>query len=336
LRLKYVKTVRAKGRAYNYFDTGKTVAGKKVWTRLPDQNDPSFYPSYAACLGHRNRSHVDEIKVPKLIDLFQRSPVFRALSPGTQRIYNIYLARLERLMPSAPVGQIRRSHMQRLMDGMSETPGAANLFIATAESMFKWAKRRDYVTENPCTGIEKHKLGEHKEWPDHILAAALHSDDDRVRLLTRMLFFTAQRLNDVLNMAWNHVEGNTISVRQQKTSKRLKIPLHPLLAEELARTPKRGIPIITTADGKRMSETVAREPLKAFVRSMGEKRVPHGLRKNAVNGLLEAGCTMAEVSAITGQSLQMVEHYARGRNQEAMAELAVAKWSVNGPGTFKR
>jgi hypothetical protein len=35
----------------------------------------------------------------------------------------------------------------------------------------------------------------------------------------------------------------------------------------------------------------------------------HGLRRSAVIFLLEAGCTDGEVSAITGQSRQMVEHY---------------------------
>lgn len=44
--------------------------------------------------------------------------------------------------------------------------------------------------------------------------------------------------------------------------------------------------------------------------ALGIKTVPHGLRKNAVNALLEAGCTIAEVSAITGQTHQVVEHYA--------------------------
>lgn len=38
----------------------------------------------------------------------------------------------------------------------------------------------------------------------------------------------------------------------------------------------------------------------------------HGLRKSAVVFLLEAGCADAEVAAITGQSREMVEHYANG------------------------
>jgi hypothetical protein len=39
------------------------------------------------------------------------------------------------------------------------------------------------------------------------------------------------------------------------------------------------------------------------------------LRKNAVNALLEAGCSAAEVSAITGQSLEMVEHHPEKRQK---------------------
>ena len=55
-------------------------------------------------------------------------------------------------------------------------------------------------------------------------------------------------------------------------------------------------------------------------------RVFHGLRKSAVVFLLEAGCTDAEVSSITGQSRQMVEHYAKQVNQKKLAAAAVLKW----------
>ena len=42
--------------------------------------------------------------------------------------------------------------------------------------------------------------------------------------------------------------------------------------------------------------------------------------------LLEAGCTTAEVQAITGQSMQMVEHYAKQVNQKKLAASAILKW----------
>jgi transposase len=56
------------------------------------------------------------------------------------------------------------------------------------------------------------------------------------------------------------------------------------------------------------------------------RRVFHGLRKSAVVFLLEAGASDAEVAAITGQSRQMVEHYARAVNQKRLAAAAVLKW----------
>jgi hypothetical protein len=46
-----------------------------------------------------------------------------------------------------------------------------------------------------------------------------------------------------------------------------------------------------------------------------------GLRNSDVVFLLEAGYTDAEVCAITGQSRQMVEHYALQANQRKLARL---------------
>jgi hypothetical protein len=42
--------------------------------------------------------------------------------------------------------------------------------------------------------------------------------------------------------------------------------------------------------------------------------------------LLEAGCTDAEVAAITGQSRKMVEHYGRQVGQRKLAASAILKW----------
>ena len=55
----------------------------------------------------------------------------------------------------------------------------------------------------------------------------------------------------------------------------------------------------------------------------------HGLRKSAVVTLLEAGATDAEVSAITGQSREMVAHYSRQVNQRKLAAAAILKWEAS-------
>ena len=95
--------------------------------------------------------------------------------------------------------------------------------------------------------------------------------------------------------------------------------------DELARTRKVGITILGNDLGQPVSQWIVRKELQAFGEANGEQVVPHGLRKNAVNALLEAGCTAYEVMAITGQSLNIVEHYARGVNQRRLGEAAIIK-----------
>ena len=327
---KHVKRVRSKGRDYLYFDTGKVIEGKKVYVRLPGLRDSAFGGSYAALLGHRNRqAATDLLRVPKLIEMFQVSPAYRGLAPASVKLYDIYLRRLEKLMPTAPITEITRGDMRKLADTMASTPGAANAFLATAGALFGWAKDRDHLESNPCDGIEQLPQGEHQPWPEHVLRAALAAEDKTVRLLTHLLYYTAQRLGDVLSMTWADIERDRLRVRQKKTGKLLVIPLHRALKKELAsRSVKDGI-ICISSTGRPLSGDMARKSLKTFTANQNAPCVPHGLRKNAVNALLEAKCSVAETAAISGQSLQMVEHYARGRDQEKLAGEAMLRWEEN-------
>jgi integrase len=87
-------------------------------------------------------------------------------------------------------------------------------------------------------------------------------------------------------------------------------------------TSTRGTP--WTKDGFRASWQKALTGELAPIRE--DNLVFHGLRKSAVGTSLEAGCSDAEVAAITGQSRQMIEHYAKQVNQQKLATSAILKW----------
>jgi hypothetical protein len=126
-----------------------------------------------------------------------------------------------------------------------------------------------------------------------------------------------------------------ISVTQSKTGKNLWIPMHASLRALLTEIPRVCVHVLTnsrgfpwTTNGFKASwggDELKREP---FAQHRERKLVFHGLRKSAVVFLLEAGCTDAEVSAITGQSRGMVAHYARQVNQKRLATAAVLKWQA--------
>lgn len=335
MRLEHIKRVTAKGKVYHYFRTGRFKPdGTEILARLPDPSEARFGDVYAAHRAARTRKELATapLTITDLADLYQRSPHFRDLSKGTQRIYGIYLRQLKAALPTAPAALVEKSDVVRLVDLRADQPGAANSLLRTVNALYKWARKRGHVTNDPCVEIEELPTGEHEPWPKPVLEAALKADDDVVRLATHLLYFTALRIGDVCALRWSDIRGGVVHVTPQKTRRtrgEQLIPLHGELAVELARHKAKGLTVLAQENGRPFHQHTIRTRLGTFTASCGVKVVPHGLRKNAVNALLECGCSTAETAAISGQSLQMVEHYAKRRAQGDLAAAAILRWQSN-------
>lgn len=326
-RLQWVKFTRAKGKLYAYFNTGRKVNGKIVYQPLPEFGTAEFYLSYGAFKGARTKRAKIAADLSSIADLYQRSDQWRNLSEGTQKIYRYAIGLIMPEFGEFPLDDIRRGDIIRVVE---EIPGGAkrNIFVSVMGVLFKFARFRDLTTNDPCKDIPKYATGEHEPWPTELLEAALKSDDQFVRLATHLLYFTGQRIGDVAKMRWSDVRGDRIEVTPQKTArlgKHLKIHQHHDLARELANTPKLGLAIIAKPDGKPWTAQTIRDRLQAFAKDHGYSVVPHGLRKSAVIALLEAGCTIPEVQSVTGQSVEMVMHYAARVDQGKLSEAAILK-----------
>ncbi|WP_177185178.1 site-specific integrase [Sphingobium sp. YR768] len=323
----------SKGHRYWYFDTGTSdERGKKIFTRLPDISDKTaFGAAYSAMMGHRTRraNAAAQMTVTAMIGLYRLSQKYTKLAAGSKRIYDIYLGELETMLGMAPADEVTRADIVLLVDKRAKHPAAANMILKISRALFKWARSRGHITADPCSDIELNELGEHQPWPDELLTEALASDDDRIRLAVHLLYYTAQRIGDVVRMKFADIKDGTLFVRQQKTGKELDIPVHALLAAEIGKAGRQIGPIIITARGSAITVSTLRHYVQAWAKERGHDVVPHGLRKNAVNALLEAGCTVAQTAAISGQTLQVVEHYAKLRDQRKLAIRAMSKWEAN-------
>jgi integrase len=154
-------------------------------------------------------------------------------------------------------------------------------------------------------------------------------DDPAIRLPVALLYFTGQRISDVVKMGRSNVAQGMLHITQKKTDKKLKFPLHRRLAEIIeADVPKGQMMFLLNERGGPVTESGLRQRIQNWARKHGQQIVPHGLRRNAVNALLEAQCSTAEVAAITGQSLQMIEHYAKERDQEHLGSSAILKFEA--------
>ncbi|MBX3562578.1 MAG: tyrosine-type recombinase/integrase [Sphingomonas sp.] len=342
---RWVVRKKSKGRVYFYFITGTVNAlGRPILRRLPDISDPGFASALAGCMAARTRRSRPEpmLLVPAMIALYLGSPAFEKKAPATKSLYQLYLNHFADQLATAPAADVRPGDVALLFDKMAITrtekvngrmvkrggTGAANMMLRAIGALYAWARKRGHVPKdcNPVEHIDQFAQDPHAPWPQYILAAALAADDERVRVSAALLYFTAQRIGDVCRLRWTDIREGVIELRQQKTGIELKIRVHRELAAILDALPRRGFTVLSQPNGRAYAVGSVRMLLQGFAAEHGAKVVPHGLRKNAVNAMLENECSAAETAAITGQSLQMVEHYARDRDQKKLGEGAILKW----------
>lgn len=328
---KYLRKKSAKGRDYYYFDTGtKDERGRPILSRLPSPKSPEFGDSYARAKAARTqrRNKQGILTLDGLIRSYEKSPEWRGLSESSRRSYTLYLARANKLMrdkrgDSVPARKIERQDVRALRDALADTPGAANQAVRALGALFAWAIENEKVKDNPAKGIKKFKAKPHEPWPEELIEAGL--SDPQVGMAVALFLFTGQRINEVVRMSWKAIDGDHMAVFVQKTQSHIRVAILPELMEKLKAQPRDSVAILTNANGQPWTQGGLRTKLQAWAAERGQHVVPHGLRKNAVDALFEAGCTAAEVSGITDQSLQMLEHYAKGRNKLALGRAAVIK-----------
>ena len=224
------------------------------------------------------------------------------------------------------------AYILALRDHYQTTPATANAIVQTLSALIVWAIPRGHRPDNPCYHIKKLKTGAGwSPWPWEMIELVEQHAPRWMWHAAALALYTGQREADVLAMSWTQAKGGMITLRQQKTGRALVIPAHQRLLAVLATIPRQTVQILVSSRGEpwtpggfRSSWLANLKGPLAPIREGGF--VFHGLRKSAVVTLLEAGCTDAEVAAITGQSRQMIEHYSRQVNQRKLAAAAILKW----------
>jgi integrase len=327
---KHVHKKAAKGRTYYYFNTGKGLS------RLPDIRHRDFPKALQNAQAQRTKKQGPEgVKsFDWLCRLYEKSPEWRALKDASRALYSRHLGYANENLRnaqgySAPLTVITAEQIVAIRDKFAHQPGTANGILKAVGSLYAWAgtKGRKYVKENVASEIERLEEGEHEPWPEWLIEDAL--DDPAVRLPVALLYFVGQRTGDTVRMGPQNIVGGSVHFTQQKTGTALRIPLHSRLLQIIeADAPKGAMLFLLNERGKPMTGPALRARLQKWAATRGQKIVPHGLRKNAVNALLESGCSAAEVSAVTGQSMAMIEHYAKKRDREHLAGSAIVKFEA--------
>jgi integrase len=127
-------------------------------------------------------------------------------------------------------------------------------------------------------------------------------------------------------MGWQHVTGDTIAVRQEKTDSPLLIPIHPQLVTALASVPRTNLTFLMTEKGAPFTSAGIGNWFRDQCNAAGLPQCSaHGLRKAAATRLANAGCTNEQIKALTGhRSDSALAPYTRAADQQRLARQALS------------
>ncbi|MEM9356502.1 MAG: tyrosine-type recombinase/integrase [Pseudomonadota bacterium] len=334
----HVNGFKSKGKTYYYYMPGRGTRTRGKRQRIfGEPSDPEWWEQYQRLSGTPER-RTNPNSFDELITAWQGSQKWRELAESTRIEWRRHCRRISNRCGPLEVRGVEPKHVLALQEKFASTPADANNTLKCLSSMLSWSVPRGWRTDNPCREIEKLKIGEgYDPWPWDAVERAEKELLPHLWQAAALAVYTGQRQSDVLLMERTAINDGMIWVCQEKTGKELLIPIHHKLAEVLDTIHHDADTILANTRGESWSrgkdgkfsgfKSAWRKAKPAFLKDAG--LVYHGLRKTAVVTLLEVGCTDAQVAAITGQSREMIVHYAKKVSQVKLARAAMALWNEN-------
>jgi integrase len=197
--------------------------------------------------------------------------------------------------------------------------------------LLDYAVSIDMIASNPAIGVKRYKSrsdGFHT-WSEVEAARfeAAYPIGTQERLAFALAIYTGQRVSDLVRMGQQHVKGEWIAVRQQKTNTPLMLKMHPELRHILASVPRSNLTFLVTEHGAPFSAAGLSNWFGKRCRAIGLLNcTAHGLRKAACKRMADAGCTVHEIAAVSGhKSLKEIERYTREADQARLAGQALER-----------
>jgi integrase len=294
-----------------------------------------FMRAYEAAIGNAEPIVIgaDRAKagtVAATVGMYLASVAFADLADETRRTRRNILERFREAHGDKRIASIERKHVQALVDAKAATPSAARNLLAVIRLLMRFAIEAGIRTDDPTLGVKHAKIKSegYRTWAEDEIAAfeATHPIGTRARLALALLLGTGQRRGDLVKMGRQHVRGDKIIVRQNKTKTPLMLPIGVELRRAIDATPAEHLTFLTTVHGKPFTAAGFTNWFRDMCNEAGLPNglSAHGLRNAVCRGLAEAGCSEKQIAAVSGhKTLRMVQHYTRAADQEHLARSAL-------------
>lgn len=322
---------------------------KGVTVALPGQpGDEAFEVAYSAALAGRQKPaeivrHPNHAAPRTLKAAWrhyaQHDGEFKRLRQSSK---DQYIARAERFleMPVAPgapltyadvpIADLKRRHVKDLLGNMADRPHAAYDTLVVLRKMVVVALDLEWIEVDPTHRVKyRPETKGHRAWTDHERAAyeARWPLGTLARTAYACALYSGPRRSDLAQFKWVDLADEQFPHTQQKTGKRLMLPVLPSLREALDAAPKLGEFVLTTAGGSPRALGTLTNDFARWTKAAGLTGCTlHGLRKTLGKILAEEGATTRELMDVLGHSsIAHAELYSREAEQARMAKTGLDK-----------
>jgi integrase len=268
-------------------------------------------------------------KFASVMRAYMASEKFQRLSGSTQQGYRRIFGLAERSdgLGGLDVADVDSYFVQAFLDGLADRPGIQRVAHVAMQSLEKWAVVRRLLPRPITIGCEHVKSdGAREPWSDAEVALAEECARPDFSRAVSLAVHTGQRIGDLCALRWSAFrtyrghEG--IDITQEKTGKKLWVPLPAELQSAMAAWPRSSVFVLTTLKGQPwtrpwLTTEWARERVrnKALAPLAERKLSLHGLRATAVIRLRRAGVSRPIIGDMVGMSSTMVDLYCRRSDQ---------------------
>ena len=310
------------GRTVIYFRRGK---GARI--RLPDDPaSPEFNNAYEAALVGREigpRKSVSSQSLEWLIARYMESAAWARLSAATRKLRGTVFREALKHAGNPPFAGITKRTIQASVERRAKTPGYANNFLTAMRGLFSWAVKNGHMAQNPALGVEgiRYKSDGYPPWDrDDVLAFRLkHPEGTMARLAMELLLVTGLRRSDIVRIGRQHLRGDVLTIRTQKTGTDVSIALPPYMLDLIGQTPAGNLHFVVGKGGNPLTKESFGNWFCNQCRKAGVRKSAHGLRKLSATLAAEGGAPAHQIMAHYGwTNIAQAETYTKKADRARM------------------
>lgn len=267
-----------------------------------------------------------------LIEEYRRSDWFGRRKPKTREMYEIFLRRLDGKLTTHPVKALTPRVCAEFV-GQQHSVWMKKAAAAVLANLATVARQNGFDVGHPTADLKletprpRTAVWQIDTFGAFMEASKGHEYERAARTTAGLLLYTGQRPGDVIQMRRTDIDRDVIQVVQEKTGRKLWIPIHARLRPFLVGD---SLTLVADALGRPVKEyryDIIQREVRAKAGLLHLQM--RDLRRTAVTMLREAGVSLEDICTITGHTMKEVQSILETvywQPSEKQARRAIAAW----------